>query len=58
MEAVIRSVRGLGHRIVNVVQRMGVAARFFVLTLLHSGPSFRRFQLILHEIFTAASLAI
>ena len=58
MEAVIRSVRGLGHRIVNVVQRMGVAARFFVLTLLHSGPSFRRFQLILHEIYSAGVLSL
>ena len=58
MEAVIRSVRGLGHRMVAVVQRFGVAAHFFALTLLHSGTSFRRFHLIVREIYSAGVLSL
>jgi phospholipid/cholesterol/gamma-HCH transport system permease protein len=37
---------------------MGVAARFFLMVLLHSGTSFRRFHLIIREIFTAGVLSL
>ena len=37
---------------------MGVAARFMMLVLLHSGASFRRFHLIVREIFTAGVLSL
>ncbi len=37
---------------------MGVAAHFFLLVLLHSGTSFRRFHLIVREIFTAGVLSL
>jgi len=35
-----------------------VATRFFFLTLIHSGQSFRRFQLIIREIFSAGVLSL
>ncbi len=58
MEALLDSIRGIGRRTVNRVSRMGVAARFFLLVFLHSGPSFRRFHLIVREIFTAGVLSL
>ncbi len=58
MQALIGHIRGIGRRTVDRVSRMGVAARFFLLVLLHSGPSFRRFHLIIREIFTAGVLSL
>ena len=58
MQALLESVRGIGRRMVDRVWRMGVAAHFFVLVLLHSGTSFRRFHLIVREIFTAGVLSL
>ncbi len=58
IDAMLDSLRGIGRRTVNRVSRMGVAARFFLLVLLHSGPSFRRFHLIVREIFTAGVLSL
>lgn len=58
MDALLANLRRIGGRTVDRVWRMGVAARFFLLVLLHSGPSFRRFHLILREIFTAGVLSL
>lgn len=52
--AIVSSLRGIGKRVVNAVWRTGYAARFFVLTLLYSGMSFRRFRLTVREIFFPA----
>jgi phospholipid/cholesterol/gamma-HCH transport system permease protein len=58
MQALIGHIRGIGRRTVDRVWRMGVAARFFLMVLLHSGTSFRRFHLIIREIFTAGVLSL
>lgn len=58
IESLLASVRGVGRRTVDRIWRMGVAARFFLLVLLHSGASFRRFHLIVREIFSAGVLSL
>lgn len=40
------------------VWRMGIAMRFFMLTLMHSGICLRRPQLVIREIFTAGVLSL
>jgi len=58
IDTLLATLRRIGGRTVDRVWRMGVAARFFLLVLLHSGPSFRRFHLIVREIFTAGVLSL
>jgi phospholipid/cholesterol/gamma-HCH transport system permease protein len=58
IDTLLATLRRIGGRTVDRVWRMGVAARFFLLVLLHSGPSFRRFHLIIREIFTAGVLSL
>jgi phospholipid/cholesterol/gamma-HCH transport system permease protein len=53
-----KSVGAVGHRTVNAVWRMGVAARFFALTLLYSGISFRRFRLTVKELYFTGVLSL
>ncbi len=57
-ERLIGAVRGIGHRVVDAVWRMGYAARFFAATLLHSGASFRRFHLTIKEIYFSGVLSL
>jgi phospholipid/cholesterol/gamma-HCH transport system permease protein len=54
----LNSIRNMGGRVVNSVSRLGMAARFFGLTLLHSGQSFSRFNLTLREIYSAGVLSL
>jgi len=49
--AAIALIRGVGHRINNILQRLGFAARFFVMILAYSGQSFRRLHLTIREIY-------
>ncbi|HNH90502.1 MAG TPA: ABC transporter permease, partial [Thiobacillaceae bacterium] len=58
MDGLLNGIRGIGRRVVDGIWRMGVATRFFLLTLTHSGQSFRRFQLIIREIFSAGVLSL
>jgi len=51
-------VRKLGGQTIDGVWRLGVAMRFFMLTLLHSGICLRRPQLVIREIFTAGVLSL
>ena len=51
MGAALRFFEKVGHRINNAVQRLGFAARFFVMVLVYSGQSFRRFHLTIREIY-------
>jgi len=55
---IIESLRSIGHRIVNAVWRIGYASRFFMLILLYSGVSFRRFHLIIKEIFSSGVMSL
>ena len=54
----VKSVKSIGHRTVNVIWRIGYATRFFVLILLHSGLSFRRFQLTMRELFFTGVMSL
>jgi phospholipid/cholesterol/gamma-HCH transport system permease protein len=48
---VLDLIRRLGHKTVNAVWRLGYAGKFFFLTLISSGASFRRIHLIVREIY-------
>ncbi len=55
---VIRSVRKLGNHTVNLVWRIGIATRFFLLTLRFSGTSFARFRLTVRELFFSGVMSL
>ena len=54
----IINVRNVGRRAIDSVLRLGYAARFFALTLVHSGTSFRRPRLILRELYFTGVLSM
>jgi phospholipid/cholesterol/gamma-HCH transport system permease protein len=54
----VKAIRGIGHRTINAVWRIGMATRFFFLTLMHSGSSFRRFHLIIKELFSTGVMSL
>ncbi len=54
----IINVRTVGHNTIDSVLRLGYAARFIVLTLLHSGTSFRRPRLIIRELYFSGVLSL
>ena len=51
-------IRALGTQVTGAVWRLGFAARFFWLTLRHSGTGFRRFHLIIREIYFAGVMSL
>ena len=55
---VVKSIRVIGYRTVNAVWRLGYASRFFVMILLYSGLSFRRFRLIVKEMFSSGVMSL
>ncbi len=55
---VMNSFRNIGHRVVGAVWRIGVATRFFLLTLAYSGTSFRRFHLTIKELFSTGVMSL
>ena len=56
--AIVRSLRGIGSRVINAVQRIGFGTRFFLMTLFYSGMSFRRFRLTVREIFFSGVMSL
>jgi phospholipid/cholesterol/gamma-HCH transport system permease protein len=54
----IFSVRGLGHRVVDAVWRLGYATRFFAITVASSGTAFRRFRLTVRELYFTGVLSL
>ncbi len=56
--AVVRSLRGIGARVINAVWRIGFGSRFFLMTLVYSGTSFRRFRLIVREMFSSGVMSL
>ena len=56
--AVVKTISAIGHRIVDTVWRIGVAARFFFLTLLYSGNCLRRFHLVIKELFSTGVMSL
>ncbi|MDO8811075.1 MAG: lipid asymmetry maintenance ABC transporter permease subunit MlaE [Gallionella sp.] len=53
-----KAIRGIGHRTINAVWRIGMATRFFFLILAYSGSSFRRFHLIIKELFSTGVMSL
>lgn len=51
LSAFVALVRASGHRMNNALQKLGFAARFFVMVLVYSGQSFRRFNLTIRRIY-------
>ncbi|MCB1966444.1 MAG: ABC transporter permease, partial [Candidatus Accumulibacter sp.] len=47
----VAMIASLGHRVNEALQRLGFAARFFVMLLLWSGQSFRRMHLTIRELY-------
>jgi phospholipid/cholesterol/gamma-HCH transport system permease protein len=53
-----QSIQGLGQRTIEGVWRIGFAARFFLVMLLHSGTAFRRFGLTIREMYFSGVLSL
>lgn len=53
-----KTIRVIGHRAISAVWRIGMATRFFFLILLYSGNSFRRFHLIVKELFSTGVMSL
>ena len=54
----VNAIKGVGRHTINAVWRIGVATRFFLLTLKHSGSGFRRFHLISKELFSTGVMSL
>jgi len=54
----LKTIRAIGHRVIDAVWRLGVAARFLAYTLLHSASSWRRFHLIVKELFSSGVMSL
>jgi len=54
----IKGLRGVGHRVIDRVWRLGSAARFFLYALVMSGESFRRFHLTIREVYFTGVLSL
>ncbi|TXF12849.1 lipid asymmetry maintenance ABC transporter permease subunit MlaE [Pelomicrobium methylotrophicum] len=52
------TLASLGSRVAGGVRRLGYGTRFVAAILLHSGASFRRFRLVIKEIFAAGVLSL
>ncbi len=55
---IVIGIRGVGHRVIDSIWRLGYASRFFTLTLLKSGTSMRRFSLIIRELYFTGVLTL
>ncbi|MDD3884946.1 MAG: lipid asymmetry maintenance ABC transporter permease subunit MlaE [Gallionella sp.] len=55
---VAKNLRSIGRRVVSAVWRVGLATRFFLLTLAYSGTSFRRFHLTIKELFSTGVMSL
>lgn len=56
--SVPKAIRVIGHRSINAVWRIGMASRFFFLTLVYSGNGFRRFRLITKELYSTGVMSL
>ena len=59
MQRIAERLRSLGSQVVSRwIWQLGFAARFFALTIRHSGTSFRRFHLTVREIYFTGVLSL
>jgi phospholipid/cholesterol/gamma-HCH transport system permease protein len=56
--AALLNVRGIGHHTIDIVWRLGYATRFLALTIASSGTAFRRFRLIVRELYFTGVLSL
>jgi phospholipid/cholesterol/gamma-HCH transport system permease protein len=56
--AAVRNLKKIGHRVIESVWRIGFAAHFFVRILLNSGSSFRRFKLVVKELYFTGVMSL
>jgi phospholipid/cholesterol/gamma-HCH transport system permease protein len=56
--AALLNVRGIGHHTIDSVWRLGYATRFLALTIASSGTAFRRFRLIVRELYFTGVLSL
>ena len=54
----VETIKTIGHRAIDAVWRIGLATRFFFLILRHSGSSFRRFRLVIKELFSTGVMSL
>jgi phospholipid/cholesterol/gamma-HCH transport system permease protein len=54
----ILNIRGIGHHTIDGVWRLGYASRFCALTIASSGMAFRRFGLIVRELYFTGVLSL
>lgn len=54
----VETIKLIGHRVIDAVWRIGRATRFFFLILMYSGSSFRRFHLIIKELFSTGVMSL
>jgi phospholipid/cholesterol/gamma-HCH transport system permease protein len=48
---IVTGIQSVGHRVIDNIWRLGYASRFFLLTLIKSGTSLRRFTLVIRELY-------
>lgn len=58
MNAIAGTLRFLGNYVITNTVRLGYATRLFLMTLLYSGESFRRFRLVLRELYSIGVLSL
>ena len=54
----VRSLRKLGSDFIDKVWRLGAGARLFGLMLISSGESFRRFRLVVREVYFTGVMSL
>ena len=55
---IIINIQDIGHRVIESIFRLGRASRFFLLLLLKSGMSLRRFDLVIRELYFTGVLSL
>src|SRR5450830_77340 len=56
--SIVRTLRGIGKRMIERVWRLGAGARLFCLTIFYSGESFKRFHLTLREVYFTGVMSL
>lgn len=57
VDGLVQTLAGIGGRVAGAVRRLGYGARFFLAILLRSGTAWRRFPLIVRQIYSAGVLS-
>lgn len=56
--AAVRNLKKIGHLVIEAIWRIGFSTRFLVLILLNSGSCFRRFRLIVKELYFTGVMSL